>query len=926
MGDGGVELVQSNRVVQNTYDKIGQLARKDLGHKRNASGSYVYAPSVPVLDVLNYSYNIRGWLKGINKEKTATNVTAMTDTWFAMELSYDWGFGTNQYNGNIAGVTWRTQGDDKDRSFGFTYDMANRLKTADFNQYNAGWSTASMDFSITSMGYDANGNITSLNQQGMQVGAAVEMDKLAYTYLANSNGDNVTNKLTKVKDNAVNSNNGMLGDFKDGTNGTNPDYDYDDNGNLTKDLNKKINLIEYNHLNLPWKITVTGKGTITYIYDAAGNKLEKRTSETIGGVPTETITTYLSGFVYQQVTKNGTLSQNPALQYFGHEEGRVREMNLNAGTTNPAVATYIFDYFEKDHLGNVRVVLTDELKKDVYPTLDFEGGANSGAVANQNATWDDGMGGAVDVANTRTATPGAMGAGSEAYVKSVMKTSPTANAIGAAKLLKVMAGDKLNVAVDYYYPSGSFPNSNANGYNTLVNSLVAILSGSSDVSAPVKGGTAGISSAMSTDPNVASVITQPESSGSATAKPKAYLHILFFDERFVFDNTSSVIVQATTPDAITSIVRNNVTARRNGYAYIYVSNESNALVYFDNLKLTHTHGPLIQETHYSAFGLTMAGISSKALSFGGAENKRLFNDGNELQNQEFSDSSGLEMYDATFRMYDAQIGRFSSIDMLADVTLDISPYAYCNNNPILLSDPLGLMGDTIRTNTPDKTPGFNTNDPASTGVDVVVTSTKKPNSSTSAPTYAFIGGGPGGGTLLPNRPVTKPTFNPEPIVPSPALGIFAKFLGTAVAVLWPSDAVRTNGYMKPQYPPYETQESDQQRRLALGVDEYLEQFAAAPNVQALPYKEWGADQPSQTTADAYSNAIRRLGMMPNVTFHFLLSTPRGRLDTPLNLRTFAQRITTVEFRTIMSSPLLRSKTTFYEKNGSNYNTTQPKGY
>ncbi|MDD2793079.1 MAG: hypothetical protein PHD73_07865 [Sediminibacterium sp.] len=51
----------------------------------------------------------------------------------------------------------------------------------------------------------------------------------------------------------------------------------------------------YNHLNLPYLVTVTGKGTITYIYNAAGNKLEKRTIKTTLAMTTKT--TYLGGYV-----------------------------------------------------------------------------------------------------------------------------------------------------------------------------------------------------------------------------------------------------------------------------------------------------------------------------------------------------------------------------------------------------------------------------------------------------------------------------------------------------------------------------------------------------------------------------------------------------------------------------------------------------
>ena len=152
------------------------------------------------------------------------------------------------------------------------------------------------------------------------------------------------NELQSVRDNATTSVFGSAMEFKDNANQT-VEYAYDKNGNMTKDLNKKITDIQYNMLNLPNRITFEDGNSIEYVYDANGIKL--RTIHNINGV-TQT-TNYCGNAIYE----NGELKTllNEA-GYYSSQDNK-------------------FHFYLKDHQGNVRVVADEngnvEEANDYYP-------------------------------------------------------------------------------------------------------------------------------------------------------------------------------------------------------------------------------------------------------------------------------------------------------------------------------------------------------------------------------------------------------------------------------------------------------------------------------------------------------------------------------------------------------------------------------
>jgi RHS repeat-associated protein len=702
-------IVLNTKIAENEYDELGQLKRKKLGQQKDATGTYTTTP----IETLDYNYNIRGWLKGINMPyaNPSIAVSGLYNRWFGMELSYDWGFTNNQLNGNIAGVKWKAKGDGVQRAYGFGYDNVNRLLFADFKENEGGWgNTAGIDYKVIMGGtfgsYDENGNILQMQQWGYKLGGSVQIDNLQYRY------NLYTNKLRSVTDistatTGATTNRG-LGDFlrsafhpaTSGPVGLRQDYFYDENGNTTADYNKDIRGtgstlatggIQYNYLNLPVKMNIvkdlagTSKGTIEYVYDAGGNKLEKIVTENVAVTtanPTGKLiktTSYLGGFIYEAnspAPAGGTTA--PVLQFFGQEEGRVRLKRTTV--SNVTTTSFVVDYMIKDHLGNVRTVLTDEQQKDIYQAS-METAAN---------TFETALFGS-QISATRVSKPVGFDVdAANGKVSQLQATTGTAK-IGPSVLLKVMAGDKIN-AQTYFWQSTAINPANNLLTSNILSLIASSLSGNLSAVSGGKLSPADVSSGSSIINNSLSQFTTTQQPGDL--RPKAYLNWILLDEeqlKLVQGNSGFVNVGDFNPTKKKALLQANggspIEITKNGY--LYVSSEVTTPVYFDDIRIEHIRGPLVEETQYYPFGLTMPGISSKAA--GKLDNKYKYN-GKEKQEKEFSDGTGLEEYDFGARFYDAQIGRWKVIDMLSDKSRRWSPYNYCYDNPMNFVDPDGMFG------------------------------------------------------------------------------------------------------------------------------------------------------------------------------------------------------------------------------------------
>ncbi|QCK13777.1 LamG-like jellyroll fold domain-containing protein [Mangrovivirga cuniculi] len=348
---------------------------------------------------VDYTYTIHGWLKSINdhdlnpsedpgKDGTLGGLTAKDA--FAMTLNYYSGdyknvdpandinnqlnaeTGKDLFNGNIS--AWATNVDGNLTGSGlmgfqYSYDVLNRIKSSNRFTHN-GFDWNGVDNFATSYTYDGNGNLQTLTRQG---GSSSLIDDFRYHYDKNEEGE-LINRLNHVVDYA-----GAVG--KDmGSQGVN-NYQYDEIGNLVRDNISGVDQINWNISGKVSTVQKTNGAKTEFEYDALGNRVVKRL---INPDNSQIVTYYVrdaSGNVMstyeQNITTNGTndyFRQQETPIYGSERLGMVEpliEIDPNINTITNELSGEVSrvlglkGYELKDHLGNVRTVISDKKVGDI---------------------------------------------------------------------------------------------------------------------------------------------------------------------------------------------------------------------------------------------------------------------------------------------------------------------------------------------------------------------------------------------------------------------------------------------------------------------------------------------------------------------------------------------------------------------------------
>lgn len=323
-----------------------------------------------------------------------------------------------------------------------------------------------------------------------------------------------------------------------------------------------------------------------------------------------------------------------------------------------------YQYYMKDHLGDVRLTFTSKPTTPETFATNFETEDDGTFLNYTNSTFD-----LVDHTDAGTT-----------YQNVQKLNGGTHGRVGVAQTFPVMPGDQIKaVAYCKYMNLSSTPNANA-----LITSLAAAFGVSAASTGDQLAAYDGLNS-------FSGMVVNGDHVNDNESAAKAFVTILFFD-------TEHNLIDAAWDQVSTTGAQNDplvkkphdglsitAVAQEAGYAYVFVSNEHPTFVdvYFDDVTFTHTPSAIVAIDDYYAFGMNFNSTSRQD----GLGQKYFYN-GKEKQ-----DELGIDWLDYGARMYQPEIGRFTTHDRYAEKYFDLNPYNYVANNPIANID---INGDSIK--------------------------------------------------------------------------------------------------------------------------------------------------------------------------------------------------------------------------------------
>ena len=145
----------------------------------------------------------------------------------------------------------------------------------------------------------------------------------------------------------------------------------------------------------------------------------------------------------------------------------------------------------------------------------------------------------------------------------------------------------------------------------------------------------------------------------------------------------------TTTDYCGNVIYENNTAKLllTGEGYISLSDKKYHYYLQDhqgnNRVVVDKDGNVKETNHYYPFGGVFASTGSVQPY--------------KYNSKELDTKKGLNWYDYGAREYDAVLGRFTTMDPMAEKYYAVSPYTYCVNNPIKFVDPTGMLTESPQT-------------------------------------------------------------------------------------------------------------------------------------------------------------------------------------------------------------------------------------